>query len=165
VPVGGLAGLPSVFERERTAALAGPAAGLVLARWPEIAAAPSVLTHYDYWSGNVVWRDGALAGIVDWSGASLGPRGFDIGWCRLDLFLLDGARVADVFLDAYEDATGGALGDVSLWDAWAVARSHDGVVEWVPNYEQLGRPDLDAEALRRGHAAWTQRILSRARRG
>jgi len=82
-----------------------------------------VLTHCDYWSGNVVWRDGVLAGIVDWSGAARGPRGFDVGWCRLDLYLLFDERVADVFLAAYEDATGHLLADMGLWDGWA-SRAH-----------------------------------------
>jgi aminoglycoside phosphotransferase (APT) family kinase protein len=38
------------------------------------------LTHYDFWSGNVVWEDEVLTGVVDWTNGSLGPPGFDIGW-------------------------------------------------------------------------------------
>jgi aminoglycoside phosphotransferase (APT) family kinase protein len=96
-----------------------------------------VLTHCDYWSGNVVWRDGRLTGIVDWSGGARGPRGYDLGWCRLDLVLLFDERIADVFLAAYEAAIGQSLGDVGLWDGWAVARSHDVVETWAPNYAAL----------------------------
>ena len=33
---------------------------------------------------------------------ALGPRGFDVGWCRLDRWLLHGERVADRFLDSYQ---------------------------------------------------------------
>jgi aminoglycoside phosphotransferase (APT) family kinase protein len=118
-----------------------------------------VLTHSDYWSGNVVWRDGVLTGIVDWSGAARGPRGFDVGWCRLDLYLLFGERIADVFLAAYENAIGHPLDDAPLWDGWALARSHEGVTSWVPNYAPLGRADLDEQELRRRHAQWTARRL------
>ena len=71
-----LAGLPRVFDRpgESTAALDGPAASLVSARWESLAIEPTALTHYDFWSGNTVWLNGILTGVVDWSGAALGPR-------------------------------------------------------------------------------------------
>ena len=79
--------LPSVLERERNGedGLDGPFAASVRSDWSRIAGSPEVLTHSDYWSGNVVWRDGVLTGVVDWSGAARGPRGYDVGWCRLDL--------------------------------------------------------------------------------
>jgi len=156
-----LSGLPSVFDRSGGSreALEGPAADGIRSSWPQITASPDVLTHHDYWSGNVVWRDGVLTGIVDWSGGVRGPRGFDVGWCRLDLYLLFGERVADVFLAAYEDAIGHPLADIALWDGWALARSYDAVTSWVPNYQPLGRADLDERELRRRHSKWTTRLL------
>lgn len=81
-----------------------------------------------------------------------------LGWCRLDLVLLYEARIADDFLAAYEAASGEAVGNVRLWDRWAVARSEDGVAFWVPNYLQLGRADLDQAELRRRHAQWTATV-------
>jgi aminoglycoside phosphotransferase (APT) family kinase protein len=162
VPRSRLTELPSVFDRRGGSgdALRGPLAPAVRSRWAQIVASPEVLTHSDYWSGNVVWRDQRVVGIVDWSGAARGPRGFDLGWCRLDLVLLYDERIADVFRDAYEAAAGEAVGDTLLWDRWAAARSHDGVEEWVPNYAPLGRPDLDRRSLRSRHAQWTERLLS-----
>jgi aminoglycoside phosphotransferase (APT) family kinase protein len=156
-----LCGLPNVLNRDGGSreALAGPAAQRIRSSWPRIAASPDVLTQSDYWAGNVVWRDGVLMGIVDWSGAARGPRGFDVGWCRLDLCLLFGERVADVFLAVYEDAIGHPLADIALWDGWALARSYDGVTSWAPNYEPLGRADLDERELRRRHSQWTARLL------
>ena len=156
-----LSALPSVFEcsggsRE---VLEGPIATRIRSDWSQIAASPAVLTHCDYWSGNVVWRDGMLTGIVDWSGGARGPRGFDVGWCRLDLYLLFDERAADVFLAAYEDATGHPVADVALWDGWALARSHDTVGTWAANYQPLGRIDLDGDELRRRHCQWTSRLL------
>ena len=89
------------------------------------------------------------------------PRatGFDVGWCRLDLYLLYGERIAGVFLDAYESACGSALPDRLMRDLWAVSRSHEDVESWVPNYRDLGRADLTAPALRRRHAEWTRHLL------
>ncbi|MGH2850207.1 MAG: phosphotransferase family protein [Solirubrobacteraceae bacterium] len=154
--------LATVFDRRGSRAeLNGPLAQDVRARWSEVIGSPEVFTHTDYWSGNVVWRDGTLTGIVDWSGAALGPRGYDLGWCRLDLVLLYDERIADVFLAAYEAATGQRVSDVIVWDGWAAARSHDVVETWSPNYAPLGRRDLDDQELRRRHARWTTRLLAR----
>jgi aminoglycoside phosphotransferase (APT) family kinase protein len=143
-------------------ALSGVAASTVGSRWPRIALEPLVLTHYDFWSGNVVWNAHRLSGIVDWNRGSLGPRGFDVGWCRLDLYLLYDEAIADLFLRAYEVAFGEDLPDAALWDLWAVARSDDAVHTWVQNYFDLGRPDLTAEVLRKRHRQWTDNSLHRA---
>ncbi len=160
VPGDGLADLPSVFDgRGSQPELSGPLAADVRARWSQIVDAPQVLTHSDYWSGNVVWRDGTLTGIVDWSGGARGPRGFDLGWCRLDLVLLFDERIAEVFLAGYEAVIGQTVGDPALWDGWAIARSHDAVETWAPNYAPLGRGDLSEHELRRRHSLWTTRLL------
>lgn len=163
VPTELLAALPSVFERSggRQELLGGPLAAEVRSRWSQVVASPEVLTHGDYWSGNVVWRGGRLTGIVDWSGGSRGPRGFDLGWCRLDLVLLFDEQIADDFLAAYEAGTGHAVGEIRLWDRWAVARSDDAVGSWAPNYLPLGRADLDEGELRRRHAQWTAHLRER----
>ncbi len=166
VPTGRLAELPSVFDRNGGSQelLSGPLAAEVRSRWAEVVAPPEVLIHGDYWSGNVVWRDGRLTGIVDWSDGSRGPRGFDLGWCRLDLVLLFDEQIAGDFLAAYETGTGIAVGEMRLWDCWAVAQSEDAVGSWAPNYLPLGRPDLDEDELRRRHAQWTARLRERAPR-
>jgi aminoglycoside phosphotransferase (APT) family kinase protein len=163
VPRKRLAELPSVFDHGGGSqeALGGPLAAEVRGRWAEVVASPEVLAHSDYWSGNVVWRDGRLTGIVDWSGGSRGPRGFDLGWCRLDLVLLFDEQVADDFLAGYEAGAGQAVVEMRLWDCWAAARSDDIVVSWVPNYLPLGRADLDEDELSRRHAQWTARLRER----
>jgi aminoglycoside phosphotransferase (APT) family kinase protein len=165
VPSDRLSALPSVFDHSggSRGLLDGPVATQIRSDWSQITASPEVLTHHDYWSGNVVWRDGVLVGIVDWSGASRGPRGLDVGWCRLDLYLLFDERVADVFLAAYEDAAGHPVTDVGLWDGLAVARSHGVVETWAANYRPFGRADLNGEALRRRHSQWTSRLQEQSR--
>lgn len=115
-----------------------------------------MLTHGDFQSGNVVWDGGALTGVIDWEGVARGPAGYDVGWCRLDLYLLYGEDLADTFLAAYEDA-GGGLGDPYL----TLARSDRSVHTWAPNYRDLGRPDHTAAELRSRHSAWTRELLGR----
>jgi Phosphotransferase enzyme family len=157
-----LAGLERVLDRPSGsfAGLSGPAAGRLAAGWELLAGGPAVLTHDDFWSGNVVWAGGVLTGVVDWSGGAVGPAGFDVGWCRLDLYLLYDERIAGIFLDAYEAARGAALPGRLQSDLWAVARSHKTVETWVPNYRDLGRGDLTARRLRDRHTAWTEHLLS-----
>ncbi len=137
----------------------GQAAGVVADRWAELAAEPAALAHCDYWSGNTVWQDGTLSGVVDWSGAAFGPRSLDLGWGRLDLVLLYDERIADEFVAAYQAAAGAAGPDRLLLDLWSVARSCETVETWVPNYRDLGRADLTAGELRRRHTAWTGYLL------
>ncbi|MEH1165268.1 aminoglycoside phosphotransferase family protein [Micromonospora sp. CPCC 205539] len=143
---------------------AGPAAPIVAAQGYRLAGQESVLTHYDYWSGNVLWQGGAITGIVDWAGASRAPRGFDVSWCRLDLVLLHGPIVANVFLSAYQEAAGEAVPDMPLWDLFALSNSHRAVETWLPNYHDLDRTDLTAADLRDRHTAWTTECLARYRR-
>jgi aminoglycoside phosphotransferase (APT) family kinase protein len=160
-----LTGLPSALDRPggSRGGLSGPAASVVSASWERLASAPPVLTHCDFWSGNVVWDSGELTGVVDWPGGALGPRGFDVGWCRLDLYLLHGERIADRFLASYQSASQAGLPDLLLWDLWAVAQSDQIVESWMPNYRDLGRTDLTVGELRNRHSAWTQRLLARRR--
>jgi aminoglycoside phosphotransferase (APT) family kinase protein len=166
-PLSRLGDLPSVFDRPGAslAGVSGPAAGIVAAGWDILDSAPGALAHYDFWSGNVVWDDEILTGVVDWNGGCVGPPGLDTGWCRLDLYLLHGQAIADTFLDAYRAASGSARPDLLLWDLWAVARSHEMVETWVPNYRDLGRTDLTAARLRSRHAAWTGQLLAKAADG
>jgi aminoglycoside phosphotransferase (APT) family kinase protein len=160
-PVDRLSGLQSIFDRPggSLTGLAGPAAAPVVAGWKHIADARSVLTHYDFWSGNVTWEHGIVQGVVDWNGGAIGPPGFDLGWCRLDLVLLYDEHTADVFLNSYEAAMGDALPHPLLWDLWAIARSYEAVETWTHNYRALGRDDLTEAELRRRHSDWTNRLL------
>ena len=156
--------LPRVRDRPggTQGTLSGPAASLVAARYDPLVSVPGVLTHYDFWSGNTVWRDGTLTGVVDWSGGAVGPRGFDVGWCRLDLYLLYDQHIADCFLIAYQAASGNTLASPLMWDLWAVARSCQDVESWVPNYHDFGRADLTATELRKRHTQWTQYLLGQS---
>ena len=155
-----LSGFPTVFEQPggSLTRLSGPATDAVEASWQEIVSAPRVLSHTDFWSGNVTWDGGVLSGVVDWSGAAVGPAGFDIGWCRLDLYLLFDEHVADEFLRSYTATAGVALSEPALWDQWAVARSYENVETWAANYVPLGRADLTEAELRHRHTEWTTRL-------
>ncbi len=57
--------------------------------------------HRDYHPVNLLWKNNRISAVVDWVNACLGPRGIDVGHCRLNLALLYGTEVADQFLQSY----------------------------------------------------------------
>ncbi|XTZ18827.1 phosphotransferase family protein [Micromonospora echinospora] len=141
---------------------AGPTASILAAHGDRLAGQRPVLTHYDFWSGNVLWEQEVITGVVDWSGAAQAPRGLDVSWCRLDLRLLHGPDSAETFLGAYEQAAE-TVPDLALWDLFALGNSYRSVESWLPNYHDLGRTDLTAADLRERHTRWTQECLARYR--
>ena len=57
--------------------------------------------HRDFHAGNVLWRAGALSGIVDWLHGCWGPPQQDLAHCRFNLWLNQGAAAADAVVTAY----------------------------------------------------------------
>jgi aminoglycoside phosphotransferase (APT) family kinase protein len=139
----------------------GPTRSTLVPDEDRLARQPSVLTHFDYWSGNVLWQRDRISGVIDWAGAARAPRGFDVSWCRLDLVLLHDHSVADSFLGAYQRAAGLVVADVHLWDLFALSNSFDAVESWLPNYHSLGRTDLTGADLRDRHTGWVEHCLAR----
>jgi aminoglycoside phosphotransferase (APT) family kinase protein len=72
--------------------------------------------HRDFHPGNTLWTWARLTGIVDWTAASWGPIGADLGHLRANLGPDHGIAAADGALAAYEAATGTRLPDQPWWD-------------------------------------------------
>lgn len=94
---------PALWEHALDVA-AGPTPGVV----------PRFI-HRDYAPDNTLWAYGRLTGIVDWSGASYGPAGIDVAHMRWNLSLRYGTAVADRFLSAFDQVSGGYRHD-PYWD-------------------------------------------------
>jgi aminoglycoside phosphotransferase (APT) family kinase protein len=75
--------------------------------------------HRDYVPDNTLWAYGRLTGIVDWSNASHGPVAVDIAHMRWNLALRYDVAVADHFLDAFDQVSGGYRHD-PYWDLRAM---------------------------------------------
>jgi aminoglycoside phosphotransferase (APT) family kinase protein len=84
---------PKVWER-----------AVEIARRPATAV-PSVVVHRDFHPGNVLWRRGAVTGLVDWQSTSVGPASVDVGHCRVNL-LRFGLDAAAHFTRRWEHLTG-----------------------------------------------------------
>jgi aminoglycoside phosphotransferase (APT) family kinase protein len=115
-----------------------------------------VLLHGDFWPGNVLWRDGAVVGLIDWEDAALGDRERDLGTARTEITLALGAEAAAAFRRCYDSASEAALDDhrVDLWTLCSAAGMLLHVSEWglPPHREQrvrtVAREVLDDVLLR-----------------
>lgn len=119
-----------------------------------------VLTHYDFWTGNTLWKDSTLVGVVDWSGARSAPRGVDLAWARLDLILQGRPEAAHLLLDHYRSTTGLGVADIWEWDLQAAAQAVDAVGTWSPNYVGIGLTELTADRLVVRMAGWAEQLIS-----
>lgn len=99
------------------------------------------LCHRDFHPGNVLWSQGQVSGIVDWTHACRGPAAADVAHCRINLAMLHGLDVAARFAQRYGDVDALAWFDVS--DAVGMADRPPSV--W--RFHDAGRTDLTTEAL------------------
>jgi len=79
---------------------------------------PSTLNcfiHRDFHPANVLWHEGKVTGIVDWTSGCVGPAGIDAGHCRINLVMLHGVAAADRFLQYYIEANQSFIYD-PYWD-------------------------------------------------
>lgn len=75
-----------------------------------VGAMPGCIHHGDFWPGNILWNDGAISSVVDWEDASFGDPRFDMAVAMVELAVSRGTDVARMFLGAYEEQAGIALG-------------------------------------------------------
>jgi aminoglycoside phosphotransferase (APT) family kinase protein len=90
---------------------------------PRARPAPPVLTHLDYWPGNILWHNGQIAAVVDWEEAAAGDPGVDVAYGRMHLLLLGMDDAAQAFLETYEAVTGRPVENLALWDLAAATRA------------------------------------------
>lgn len=99
--------------------------------WPRLHLSPPALVHLDYWSGNILWHQAEIAGIVDWEEAACGDPGIDIGYARMDMVLLGLPEAAAAFLAAYEAIRGEPVANLGFWELAAAARPMFNPVGWI----------------------------------
>lgn len=72
-----------------------------LAGWPPADATAPQPLHGDYWPGNVLWRAGRLAAIIDWEDAALGDPLADLANCQFELLWAWGRGAMQQFTAEY----------------------------------------------------------------
>lgn len=112
---------------------------------PEALKAERAIGHGDYHPGNLVWSRERLSGVVDWSAARIGPRAYEVAYCRADLTVLIGADAAERFRTVYEQVWGQRLDDdLWVWDLICALTALRWGHLWVGAYREQGRTDLTA---------------------
>lgn len=119
---------------------------------------PDALVHGDYQQLNILWQDGTLSGVVDWTYTGRGRKEIDVGHCRLALTALFAADVADDFLRCYEAETGTSVDPRGDIRALLIYGPH--WTSMVPR-QVAGRAPLDTAGMADRVAAVVRRAIAR----
>jgi aminoglycoside phosphotransferase (APT) family kinase protein len=122
---------------------------------------PTVFSHDDYNPGNVLFLDGALTGVVDWSDVVIEPRQAAVALFRHLLALHPGGDAPQRFLAHYESITRMSLADIALWDVLYGLRGMQPVEHWVRAYKGMG-VTMTSEQIDRRSRRWITTALDRA---
>lgn len=112
----------------------------VLEYLPKLIKVKPSLVHIDYWSGNILWANGAISAVVDWEEAAQGDPGIDVAYCRMDMILSGMNEAADQFLKTYEAAVNKPTANLGFWELAAAVRpmfSPDGWISEPPARERF----------------------------
>jgi aminoglycoside phosphotransferase (APT) family kinase protein len=94
------------------------------------------LLHGDYWPGNVMWRDGRIAAVLDWEDAAVGDPLCDVAQGRMELLWKYDAAVMDTFTARYRERSGVDTADLPLWELYVASAGLKHMGEWGLPAEQ-----------------------------
>ncbi|MEM8747706.1 MAG: phosphotransferase [Actinomycetota bacterium] len=123
--------LPAYLAEDET----GRSIASLLAAGVERRPNPEVLLHGDYWPGNVLFRDGEIAAVLDWEDAALGDPLVDLACARVEIECAFGASASARFADEYlgraaERGRAVDLHDLALWDVYVSATALSAMHLW-----------------------------------
>jgi aminoglycoside phosphotransferase (APT) family kinase protein len=101
--------------------------------------------HRDYHPTNLLWIQGGLSGVLDFTNSSYGPAGVDLGHCSINLAQLHGPDVADRFVEIYESVARGAIEIDPYWDLVSLLNVLPGPEGVYWGWRNLGVTHLTAE--------------------
>lgn len=126
-----------------------------------------VLLHGDYWPGNILWKDGAIAAVIDWEESERGDPLSDLGVARLDLLWAFGAAAMDRFTQRYLGRMKNVCADdLAWWDLVAALRPMSQLSRWASAYSAppVSRPDITEHSMRRDHRWFAGRAIDALQR-
>lgn len=121
---------------------------------------PPTLVHGDFWPGNLLWRDGRLAAVIDWEDAVLGDPLSDFAISRLDHLMIFGQDALQKFTQAYQSAMPQLdFTYLPCWDLCAALRAAQNLTIWGSGFASLGRPDITEQTMSDHHGLFTAQAL------
>lgn len=120
-----------------------------------------VLVHLDYWTGNLLWRDGRIVAVVDWEEASCGDPAIDVAYMKRDLWGAGMREEAEWFVEEYESETGRPLANLPFWELAAAVRPMPNPGKGVGSLTALGVNDRSEQDLVQAHRDFIESALRR----
>lgn len=128
--------------------------------WPLPPCHAPALLHGDFWPGNLLWRDGRPAAVIDWEDAEIGDPLADLAVTRLDLLWIYGRDAMQEFTNAYCDLAAPDCTHLPYWDLVAALRPASRLAEWAAGWPELGRPDITEQTMAAGHRWFVAQALA-----
>jgi len=127
--------------------------------WPWQQRNPDTLLHGDYWPGNLLFRDGTLAAVLDWEEPEVGDPLADVALARLDVLWVFGEEAMHAFTRFYRDRTVLDWENLARWDLLIALRPMSNLHRWAQSYPPIGRPDVTELTMREGHRRFVRQAL------
>jgi aminoglycoside phosphotransferase (APT) family kinase protein len=91
----------------------------------------SGLLHGDFWPGNILWKDGRIAGVIDWEDAAFGDPLADVANTRLEILWAFGVDAMRHFTQHYQSIAPIDFTNLPVWDLFAALRPAGKISEWA----------------------------------
>ncbi len=101
------------------------------------------LLHGDFWPGNVMWRNGELAAVLDWEDAAIGDPISDLAGSRNELVWKYGLDARERFTELYLSMTSIDLANLPFWEISGAAGAMALMGEWGLD------PEIEADMRRK----------------
>jgi Ser/Thr protein kinase RdoA (MazF antagonist) len=141
--------LPELFDYLQPAADNGPLLAHLHACAGSAYHGEPVLLHGDFWPGNLIWRNGRLAAILDWEDAALGDPLSDVASCRLELLWKYGPAAVSRFTDACTSDGAIDVTRLALWQVYVTSAAAHFMGGWGLAPAREAEMRAKAEAFRR----------------
>jgi aminoglycoside phosphotransferase (APT) family kinase protein len=88
------------------------------------------LVHGDFWPGNILWKDGNIAAVIDWEDAAFGDPLADVAGCRLELLWKYGRDAAETFAAHYLSRATIDRAHLPFWELYAASAAAAFMSAW-----------------------------------
>jgi aminoglycoside phosphotransferase (APT) family kinase protein len=122
--------------------------------WPWTQRNESALLHGDFWPGNILWKDGQLAAVIDWEDARTGDPVAELADSRLEILWAFGIDAMNDFTNHYKSEMPLDFSDLPCWDLYAALRPAFRIPDWADG-------DVEQEAMREGHRQFVGQAFER----